>query len=321
MAVQPSKIANNILEFLVDPTVVPVRQRLYFRPEEKLQNESYEGAKADARAAYKDQSKNSDFYPIRNRQQTKMGVNMDRRTMIASMDILSQNFAEDDPIGKDLRTMALAVSKMSDEELAERTAKGKGKAKTFPCPECGSDVLENTKWCVKCKGPVKPGKEAAVEEKKTDSTQLPEEPKADVADVTGSWNKSAAEAVRQGLLAEVIATGDDDDDDEKPVVKANQNSPHPQLESAAPAPVVAPVVAVPEAAPVKEEKPSVEAKSVVNTEVLVASQTYAGVDLGAAMLMEGDLAPLSTEETDRLASVIAGISAEEKTAFDKIFKN
>lgn len=33
---------------------------------------------------------------------------------------------------------------------------GKVAAETFPCPNCGTKVLENTKYCVKCKKKVEP---------------------------------------------------------------------------------------------------------------------------------------------------------------------
>ena len=32
----------------------------------------------------------------------------------------------------------------------------KGNTKTFPCPDCGTKVLEQTKYCVKCKKKVEP---------------------------------------------------------------------------------------------------------------------------------------------------------------------
>lgn len=92
------KIANNILEFLLDPTVFPVKSRNYFRPEEILKNESYEGAKADSERAYGDQSHNSDFYPKRSLLQRE--ASMERKTLIASLDVLSQNFQESDPIAR-----------------------------------------------------------------------------------------------------------------------------------------------------------------------------------------------------------------------------
>jgi len=61
------RVANNILEFLIDPTVIPVGRRLYIGPEEKLQNDYYTNAKADAAKAYGTQHFNADFYPERNR--------------------------------------------------------------------------------------------------------------------------------------------------------------------------------------------------------------------------------------------------------------
>lgn len=116
------KIANNILDLMVDPTVLPPERRLYFRPEEILDNRMYEQTRAFVDQAYGNQSQNSDMYPLRNRALKREVYGMDRRTLIASLDILSQTFKEADPIAKDLRTMAYAVSKMNDEELATRMA-------------------------------------------------------------------------------------------------------------------------------------------------------------------------------------------------------
>ena len=162
-----------MLEFLLDPTVIPIKTRLYFGPGENLQNEELEKAREDAQKAYKDQKNNSDFYPSRNRKQTlKEATVMDRKTMIASLDVLSQNFAEDDPIGTDLRTMALAVSKMEEPEFNYHLA-----AETFKCPKCGTKVLKQTGFCVKCKKKVKPG----AEKKAADETACPECGKAPCA--------------------------------------------------------------------------------------------------------------------------------------------
>jgi len=170
------RVANNILDFLIDPTKIPVKERLYFRPEEILKNESYEKAKADAFIAYKDQKHNSDFYPQKNRSLNKE-ARMDRRSLIASLDVLSKNFSDKDPISTDLRAMAHAVSQMSDEELGGRLAEGapdlegtlvEAKAETFPCPKCGTKVLKQTGYCVKCKAKVKP---------KTAEEEVPEEKK------------------------------------------------------------------------------------------------------------------------------------------------
>jgi len=59
--VSSKKIANNILEFLVDPSAFPLERRLYFHPEEILMNESFEKAKRESEQAYGDQRHNSDF--------------------------------------------------------------------------------------------------------------------------------------------------------------------------------------------------------------------------------------------------------------------
>ena len=178
------KTANNILELLLDPTVFPIKQRVYFGPGENLRNESYDKAKEEALALYGNQSQNTDFYCNR-KQLSRRAHSMDRKTLIASMDILSQQFKEDDPIAKDLRTMAYAVSKLSDDDLQTRLSAEEVKpeevkpeevkpeeakpeegktveaAKTFKCPTCGTKVLEQTKYCVKCKKKVKPPKTAS----------------------------------------------------------------------------------------------------------------------------------------------------------------
>lgn len=168
--VDPKKIANNILDFLIDPTKVPVKERVYFRPEETLSNGIYESAKADAVQAYKDQKFNSDFYPQKTRKQSKSQEAhiMDRKSLIVSMDVLSRNFKnEQDPFAVSLRTMAMALAKLDDSALSARLAseapeleevliEAKGKAETFPCPKCGTNVLMNTKYCIKCKGKVEP---------------------------------------------------------------------------------------------------------------------------------------------------------------------
>jgi hypothetical protein len=175
--IDQKRIANNILDFLIDPTKVPVMKRVYFRPEENLQNQIYEKAKADALMAYRDQKHNSDFYPQKNRSLNKEATSMDRRSLIASLDVLSKNFSDKDPISTDLRAMATAVSQMSDEELAGRLAESAPEleqtlveaAETFKCPECGTKVLKQTGYCVKCKEKVKPksaaDETAPVEEK------------------------------------------------------------------------------------------------------------------------------------------------------------
>jgi len=279
------KMANNILEFLIDPTVYPVKQRIYFRPEESLQNSFYEGAKADSFKAYGTEQHNSDFYPQRNRQQSQReATDMDRKTMIASLDVLSQHFEENDPIATDLRTMAFAVSKMNEDEFGARMAK----AKTFPCPTCGTKVLEATGFCVKCKKKVKPGaaKKAAEE--------MP-------------WSKEASDMVRKALVSDVLAIDVDmpkekPEAEEKSEEKPKKDAPAPEKDAP-----------VPEAAPV-------QAKSVVNTDVLNAAQKLGGVELQASMITADDIGPLSSEEKARLDAVLAFTEFDEAdtSAKDKL---
>jgi predicted RNA-binding Zn-ribbon protein involved in translation (DUF1610 family) len=165
--IDAKRVANNILDFLIDPTRIPVEDRVYFRPEEILRNESYMKAKAEACEAYKDQKHNSDFYPQRNRSLINREANiMDRKSLIASFDVLSRNFKNSsDPFAHDLQVMARALSKMSDEELKPRLASDAPEiesvlaAKTFKCPTCGTKVLEQTSYCVKCRKKVKKAEE------------------------------------------------------------------------------------------------------------------------------------------------------------------
>jgi len=162
----PKKIANNILEFMFDPTVIPIERRMYFRPEERLQNQAFDKARADSYASYGDQRFNSNFYPIRNKTTQREASIMDRKTLIASLDVLSQNFNESDPIGKDLRTMAYAVSKMSEEELGVRLASANVEAKKMEmikCPTCGGKVMKQTGYCLHCKKKISEMKEATEE--------------------------------------------------------------------------------------------------------------------------------------------------------------
>jgi flagellar biosynthesis GTPase FlhF len=202
----PNKLANNMLDLLIDPTVIPVKQRVYFNSEEKLQNEFYEGTKLDEQKAYGDQKSNSDFYPNRNRQINKGACIMDRKSLIASLDILSKNFTENDPMAKDLRTIACAISKMQDTELASRMAsdapsfEGVIAAKTFKCPTCGTNVLEQTGYCVKCKKKVKKAcmcGESTCEGKCEDKDEKKE------ASVD-FWSKEASDRVAMALVTEVV---------------------------------------------------------------------------------------------------------------------
>lgn len=195
---------------MINPTVVPPEQRLYFRPEENLDNRYFEKAKMESQEAYGCQRYNSDFYPQRNRSMKREVFAMDRRTLIASFDILSQSFKKDDPIATELRTMAYAVSKMGDDELLNRLSEieeGKdageektAKAETFKCPTCGTKVLKQTGYCVKCKKKVKP-KQAAEEEivEEKDAAKKKEEEKE-----MDKWSKEATDAVSRALVSDVF---------------------------------------------------------------------------------------------------------------------
>jgi len=350
------KIANNMLEFLIDPTVIPVEKRLYIGPEEKLQNQFYEQAKADSFKAYGTERHNSDFYPTRNRQQSKREASvMDRKSIIASLDILSQNFTDEDPISKELKVMAEAVNEMTDEQFALRLA-----ANTFKCPECGTKVLQQTGYCVKCKKKVK---EACDEKPAAPPAEAPAEKKEEApaktaADLLGGWNVRASDAVRKVLLAS--AEGDDDPAPAAPAEekKADQNSPHPQLQSApvAPAPEAAPAEKVPEAekapeaekvpeekkaeeapvipapavpapaAPAPEEKKDEkkeEKKDVVNADMLASAQ-YEGINLTAGMMTAEDI-QISDEELSKLNQVLAAtgldkMSPDTRKKYDSLYK-
>lgn len=202
------KIANNILELMLDPTRVPVRQRLYFRPEEILDNEVYERAKLQGLQAYHGQRFNSDFYPIRNRSQTQREVSvMDRRTLIASLDILSQQFKEDGPFATDLRTMAYAVSEMDDTELqsklAELSVEAKKKVEMVTCPQCGGKVMKKTNYCLTCKKSLDDMKgDKGKKEKAKGKKEKAKGKKAD--DQTDEfWSEAAAKAVLAATVSDV----------------------------------------------------------------------------------------------------------------------
>lgn len=236
----PKKVANNILELLIDPTKIPVERRLYFRPEEILRNQIYEAAKADAQKAYGDQRHNSDFYPQRNRSLKREATDvMDRKTLVASLDVLSQNFAEDDPIAKDLRTMAYATAKMSDEELDARTVEAKKKVQMVKCPVCKKDVMKQTGYCLHCKDKIEnlEGKKEEKPEDKPKSKKKAED-----------WTKEASDLVKRTLLSDVLGMDQNQ--------RAMQNWPAgggmeaPVSEEPA-APVLNPPIG--EAAPEKEE--------------------------------------------------------------------
>lgn len=213
------KLANNILEFLLDPTQFPVEQRLYFRPEERLDNKSFDAVKQEALKAYGDQRHNSDMYPTQNREQKAREVSMDRRALVASMDILAQNFKDEDPISEHLKLMAKAVSEMSDEELSTRTAE-KAPEDFSELEKTASDYAKFVKKWLKAN----PGKgfgdaakawkkekkaddaeKAPAEEAPAEEAKKPEEEETKEAsvEVKDFWSKEASDAVARAIVADV----------------------------------------------------------------------------------------------------------------------
>ena len=264
----PKKIANNMLEFLIDPTAFPVQQRLYFRPEEVLRNEFYETAKADSYKAYGDQRKNSDFYPSKNR--TREAAIMDRKTIVASMDILSQQFTdENDPMAKDLRTMAFCVAKLPEEEytarLASEDVEAKKKMEMEKCPKCGTKVLKQTGYCLKCKKKTLKASEEVVSEEPVEASE-------EVLD--GMWSKEAAEAVQDALISDVLGgdAGDPAEDAPVPVMDA------PAEEPAEEAPKKKEKKEKKDKAPVMEEAPAEVAPEAPKTAAVSKEQLKSLVD-------------------------------------------
>jgi hypothetical protein len=292
MAADPKKVANNILEFLIDPTKIPVQQRVYFRPEEKLQNETYEGAKADAVKAYGDQKNNTDFYPGKNRSQRSS--NMDRKAMVASFDILSKNFKnEEDPFAVQLRTMAYAMAKMGEEELVDRLAEeapdfeqmdveAKKKVEFVTCPKCGNPkVMKQTGYCLKCKTKgIGKGKKAPEEEKPAEK---------EASEVNDFWGKEASDLIAKTLVKDVIGEEMGDDDDDKPAAKEP----------------------VKEACPVKESKKEEKVDPMVDPEEKEACPKEAASKKDAEEPVM-DPMPISAPEAKGVEISIKVQSAEEK---------
>jgi len=339
------KIANNMLEFLIDPTVIPVRQRLYFRPEEILRNEVYEGAKADAQKAYGDQRHNSDFYPIRNREQNKKeGSVMDRRTMIASLDVLAQNFTEDDPIATDLRTMAYAVSKMADDELVTRLAGNPWmdlmkKVREDPANK-GKSVKELAGIAKKL---YKKADDEKVEEKVCPKCGKPEcacmKEASEEVIVKDFWTKEASDAVAKALIADAAESPVQEQQEEHEKAEtpeeeakekgkeSGQNDPryfyqHGKAESKPEA--AAPEKEVPAPAPVPEKKVEVEAKKEEapapapvpekKPEEVEAKKKEEVVDTSVLAVEKFDNIELSAGMVD------TELTASEKAQLDQLFK-
>lgn len=212
------KLANNILEFLLDPTQFPVEQRLYFRPEERLDNKSFDAAKQEALKAYGDQRHNMNMYPTQNRETKAREVSMDRRALVASMDILAQNFKDEDPISEHLKLMAKAVSEMGDDELSARTAETAPEDFSELEKTAASDYTKFVKKWLKSN----PGKgigdaaKAWKKEKKADDagdhvtppveaekSAEEEKPVEASVEVNDFWSKEASDAVARAIVADV----------------------------------------------------------------------------------------------------------------------
>jgi hypothetical protein len=148
---------------------------------------------------------------------------MDRKTIVASMDILSQQFTdENDPMAKDLRTMAFCVAKLPEEEytarLASEDVEAKKKMEMEKCPKCGTKVLKQTGYCLKCKKKTLKASEEVVSEEPVEASE-------EVLD--GMWSKEAAEAVQDALISDVLGgdAGDPAEDAPVPVMDAPAEEP------------------------------------------------------------------------------------------------
>jgi len=319
------KIANNMLEFLVNPRVFPVERRLYFRPEELLDNSWYENAVIDSDMAYGDQSKNSDFYPLRNRSTKREAGIMDRKTIIASLDVLSQAFKEDNPMAKDLRTMAYAVSQMSDEEL---------ESKLDVEASAWTDFIKKFKKehpDMSMKEVLQEAGKAYKKEKKAEEETM----EATENEFVDNWTKEADDAVLNAIVSDVLGDkiagdrngpGNPDKDGkgpfggtpacpmskkEKKEKDAACEKPRAQEEAPEEAPEKAPEEAskkkAEENVPKKKEKVPEEGKEaknpdeVVDTDML-ATINYDGVEFNDTMTAMDEI-DLSQEEQDRLGQL------------------
>jgi hypothetical protein len=336
--VTSKKIANNILEFLVDPSAFPLERRLYFRPEELLMNESFEKAKKESQQAYGDQRYNSDFYPNRPLLKREATSSMERKTLIASLDVLSQEFIESDPMAIDLRTMAYAVANMSEEDFKIRIV------------EAGNPWIEHMNK-VRKDNPGKSFKEIASLAKKTFKKAEEEQPEAKEvpAEVLAdnSWSKEASDAVQKALVAEIVGEEkvekkaeacDDKKKKEEKEEKEEKEAAKPEKKEAAKPekkeaakPEKKEAVKEPEKKEAKEpekkeakepekkeakepekkeateepeKKEAAEEKeesTEVDTDVLKSSHSeFGGIQLGAGMVTMEDIGELSNEEQQRL---------------------
>jgi predicted RNA-binding Zn-ribbon protein involved in translation (DUF1610 family) len=266
---------------------------------------------------------------------------MDRKSLIASFDILSRNFKENDPIREDLRAMAAAISKMNDDEFSSRQAssapdfeemqiEAKKKAKTFPCPNCGTKVLEQTSYCVKCKKKVKPKKASTCEKEEEEETTAKKDDMKEDKEVESSqdfWTKEAMTMVAKGLVSNVLgwSEAEEEDDEEEATAKkdeeeeekdaakkkdedeekevSSKKKPKEEEVSSKKKPEEKEVSSKKEedeekdAAKKKDEDE--EKESTVNTDIL-ASITFGNINMDAPMIEAGDM---TEEEKTKLAGL------------------
>jgi len=215
------KLANNILEYLVNPRVYPVEKRLYFRPEEILDNRVYEKAIMESNSNYGKQNLNSDFYPKRNQITQREVSAMDRRTLIASFDILAQNFKENDPFAVELRTMAYALANMSDENAQKKlSSEAPDVAEQFEKLAGGNPWMdhmnkvrkenpgESLKELISIAKKTYKKEKTAYEAEDVSAEENVESKKTQYSEEEGSysdkWSKDATEAVQTALLSDVL---------------------------------------------------------------------------------------------------------------------
>jgi len=317
--VSSKRVANNILEFLVDPSVFPIKRRIYFRPEEILMNESFEKAKKESEEAYGDQRHNSDFYP--NRPLLNREASMERKHIIASLDVLSQEFVESDPMARDLRTMAFAIAKMSDDQLGSRLVeagnpwmdhmkKVREKNKGMSLPELIAEAKKTYKKAEEEKPEVKEEEKPEVKEE-----EKPEAEEEEVKEASDVWTKKASDAIRKALKAEIVkeeeveACGDKKDKKEagdkkgpgvpdkdgKGPLSGTPACPKTEVEEKEAA---APVVEKEE----EEEKEEEKEATKVDTDLLKSS-AFGDIEMEAGLVTMDDIGDLSETEQNRLSQL------------------
>ncbi len=207
---------------------------------------------------------------------------MERKTLIASLDVLSQEFTETDPMAKDLRTMAYVVANMSDEELEKRVA--------------GNPWIEHMNK-VRKSNPGKSFKEIASLAKKT-FKKAEEAPEKEV----DFWSKKASDAVQRALVAEIA--GEACDEKKKEEKDASCGKPHEKEEEKKKPAKEEPKKEAAKEEPKKEaaepEKEAKEEATEVDTLLLKSSTDFGGIQLEAGMVTMDDIGDLSDVEQKRL---------------------